>query len=127
MNTSDTLQLIAIGGILGIIGQIIRFIVGMKKLKEDKAEAQQLNERITQANATANITANAEMLAPIPSFSNRQFGISLLIGMSAGIIAALFSQEVKQDKAFFAAIIAAGYAGADFIEGFMSKIIGKNS
>ena len=125
MTTAETLQLIAIGGVLGIIGQLIRFIVGMKKLKEDKAEMQQLNTKITQANSVANVSTNSEMLAPVPAFSNRQFVISLLLGTSAGILSALFAQDVKQDKAFFAALLAAGYSGADFIEGLMSKILPK--
>jgi hypothetical protein len=93
----DLLTKLFIGMLLGMIGQSMRVIVGMKK-KNDTAE---------------------------PHDPQRLF-MSLLIGLVVGAVAGVLvivddpSKEL-QEKATLLAIIAAGYAGSDFIEGFIQK------
>lgn len=117
---------------LGAIGQVIRVVIGIKKLKEKQSEAKQQNEeniRNAQQLAAASGTP-AQTPTPVlmPEFSGQRLSISILIGFSAGVLAALFGQDdLTEGKSFYAAIIAAGYSGADFIESFMSKFWNKQS
>lgn len=109
----DILILILLGAILGMVGQGIRVIVGLKKLNNTAAE---LN---------------------IPSddlFKMRQlvmsFFIAFAIGAIAGVLAAVTNINVKIDQSVIIAFITAGYAGTDFVEGFIKKegnvIVSKN-
>lgn len=147
MSTAETLQLITIGGILGAIGQLLRIVIGKRKMNDTAKQTEAENKDIQQRNATiAQVNAalpqvnavlgerNAapspvlqeEPLKEMPWFSNQYLVISLLIGAAAGILSALFVQELKDkdlQKEFYTAVIAAGYAGADFIDGFMGKFI----
>ncbi len=108
METTTTplnlLIIILLGAILGATGQGIRVIVGLKKvydesLKENKA-AKDLIEY-------------------------KQLALSLFIGFSvgaiAGVLAAVSNINMEITNAVIIAFIAAGYAGTDFIEGFMKK------
>jgi uncharacterized membrane protein YeaQ/YmgE (transglycosylase-associated protein family) len=103
MAAKTLLFTILLGGLLGIVGQGIRVIVGLKKLN-DTADA---------TNATLNSL-----------FKLQQLIISLLIGFVAGVLAT-FSLNVSSmaniGNDIAMAIIGAGYAGTDFIEGFMRK------
>jgi hypothetical protein len=96
-------QLLTLGGLAGAMGQAIRVIVGIKKL----------NDQASDTN-----TSLAAMIVPT------QLVVSLLIGFIAG---ALASSQLISDLAHISsqqifALSAAGYAGADFIEGFMTRI-----
>ncbi|MGN7998677.1 hypothetical protein [Sphingomonas sp. 22176] len=96
-------QLLTLGGLAGAMGQAIRVIVGIKKL----------NDQASNANLSL-----AAMIVP------SQLVVSLLIGFVAG---ALASSQLISDLAHISsqqifALSAAGYAGADFIEGFMTRV-----
>lgn len=112
MSTTEILNQILLAGILGITGQLLRIIIGMKKLNE---KAKEENQR------TQDMIVTSKMV------------ISILIGFLAGILAWLAASNAIMEKDFFSSkqimmgIIAAGYSGTDFIEGIMSKFLPKNS
>lgn len=90
-------------------GQVLRIVVGLKKMNDEAAKKQ----------------VSAKSLF-VPS----SIGISLLIGFFAGVLAIISLSSFKPDffndqnaKQVMIAIITAGYAGTDFIEGFISKYL----
>lgn len=104
MNPETLVLHIVLGGLLGIVGQGARVIVGLKKLND-------------QASATS---------TPFGSlFSTSTLLLSLLIGFVAGVLAmiGMSTTELKIDRNTLVALIAAGYAGTDFIEGFVKRNI----
>jgi putative chitinase len=105
MSATQFLTFLVLCMILGAAGQVGRVVVGLKKLRD------QTNAQGTDFNE---------------SFEVSRLVVSLIIGGVAGIIAglALKSGDVSAnayDTKFAVGIMAAGYAGADFIEGFISK------
>jgi hypothetical protein len=96
---------IVTGGLLGLIGQSIRMIIGLKKWYDDKS----LNPGVA------------------PAFDLRRLLISLFMGFIAGALGALFYKDPidLQHKESLLAVIGFGYAGVDFIEGLMLKYISK--
>jgi len=105
----ELINVIVIGGLLGIIGQGARTAIGLKKLQDKVA-------------ATPGASFNAE-------FSPSQLLVSLFIGSVAGALSALMiddfsGQLVTQRDHLIALIIASGYAGTDFIEGAIAKASG---
>jgi hypothetical protein len=113
MNTiPDTINEILLGGLLGILGQGIRIAVGLKKLNNSNV-TNTLNNQDTD------------------EFSTSRLLVSIFIGFAAGAIALLLKgAPTAIDKEFIISMMAAGYAGADFIEGvfktYVSKIDPKN-
>jgi uncharacterized membrane protein YeaQ/YmgE (transglycosylase-associated protein family) len=108
MNT-DMISQILVGGLLGILGQGIRIIVGMKKLHTD--------------NTAKKIAGDAT-----EGFSASRLMLSIFIGFVAGAIASLVKGDApsNSDKTtFIFTIMAAGYSGADFIEGVFNTYIKK--
>jgi hypothetical protein len=99
MTAADYLTLILLGGILGMVGQGIRVIVGIKKVNDAKDSDNPLKYQRT-------------IMSLFIAFS---------IGGIAGVLAAIGSMEAPIDKATIIAFLTAGYAGTDFIEGFMMK------
>lgn len=108
-NAAEWMQMIGLGLVMGAVGQGVRTIVGLKKL----------SDAASGANATVSQLIEASRL-----------WVSLAIGAIAGVLAAVTSlasvQWVHGDlpvtgQQLFA-LAAAGYAGADFIEGFMSRV-----
>jgi hypothetical protein len=99
----DILSIILLGAILGLTGQGIRIAVGLKKLNDISENKAQFEK----------------------DFSWKQLSVSLLYGCTIGIIGgvmmAVDSLDKTWDKSTIMAVISAGYAGADFIEGFLSK------
>lgn len=95
---------LCIGAILGLAGQGIRSVVGLKKTYDQPG--------VTTKNFAE-------------KFERQRFLISLFIGAIAGILASLTldlaSSAALPSKETISGIIAAGYSGADFIEGFMRK------
>ena len=97
-----------LGGLMGLFGQGIRSVVGLKTM-------------VDQANA-----AGADQQ---DMFRAARFLVSLLIGFLAGIAATIVVGIQKlidlkpDDIQLLLGIAAAGYAGADFIEGFMSQYL----
>jgi hypothetical protein len=99
-----------IGIVLGCIGQIARAAIGIKK-ENDKADADvKINQLI----------------------DGKQLAISLLYGAAAGGIAAVLMDGAKlatilNDKSVALTIISVGYAGADFLEGIITKATGETN
>jgi hypothetical protein len=92
---------LCVGLLLGGAGQGARTIVGLKKTS-DEAKAK-------------NTSFSAQ-------FDAGQLFVSLLIGAIAGLFAALAMWDKMgnlEARQTLLALVAAGYAGADFIEGFM--------
>lgn len=97
------LMFLALTMVVGMCGQVIRSVAGMKKLND---QVQQV-EGITLGDG----------------FEGGRFLRSLLIGGVAGVLSgfALIKGAGAIPSATIFAILAAGYSGADFIEAFMKK------
>lgn len=98
-NTMEPLQyliIILLGGILGSVGQLLRVIVGLKK----SADSNQVRD-----------------------YKRAAFSLllSFAVGGVAGVLAAVTSSDLTFDKSTIMAFLTAGYAGTDFIEGFIQK------
>ena len=108
MNTNQTptdlLVLIVLGAILGMVGQGLRVVVGLKKMR-DLADA---------SSASTNDLYQASRVI-------MSLLIACAIGAIAGVIAAVTKMDTHIDKSVLIAFITAGYAGTDFIEGFIRK------
>ncbi|NBB29822.1 hypothetical protein [Cellulophaga sp. BC115SP] len=106
--TSEILLQLLIGGLLGLVGQMVRFVVGLKKLND---EASNKNVTLTEM------------------FQTTRFVISLIIGFVAGILGIVSLSEFKDNffdtnlKGTIMTLLGIGYAGTDFIEGFIKKYI----
>ena len=108
METSEILLQLLTGGLLGLVGQMLRFLVGYKKLNDTAAK-------------------NGKSVSDM--FQTSRFVISLVIGFVAGIIGVVSLSEFKESifsanvKETVLTLIGIGYAGTDFIEGFIKKYI----
>jgi len=108
MTVLQIINTVLAGGLLGSLGQGIRIAVGLKKLND------------------SNMAQAAQGKTPEP-FSTSRLVISVFIGFVAGALF-VFSKDSKTDdysRETIFAIIAAGYSGADFIEGFFSTYLSK--
>jgi hypothetical protein len=112
MNTPDILLNLLLGGLLGIVGQGIRMIIGLKKLNDDKV-------------------ASAATGQQPDDFSVSRLWVSIFIGFIAGTLGMLVkyltntAQQVNLTPELIVGIIAGGYSGVDFIEGIFNKYIPK--
>lgn len=101
----DWLTLLGLGLVAGAIGQVARAIVGLKKLA-DKEGTDDMFSRL----------------------STKRLVFSMVLGAAAGCLAAgvsgMRSSGVTPEQ--LAALFAAGYAGSDFIEGFISRAAPKS-
>lgn len=103
----DLLLALTVGGLLGMTGQGVRAVAGLKKMSDD---------------------AQNKGVAPRDMFSTSWFFISLAIGFIAGVIATLTLGVSKlitfqsDNLQLLLGIAAAGYTGADFVEAFSSRI-----
>lgn len=104
LTPSDTLTIILIGAILGMVGQGLRVMVGMKKVGDEAAKLGTTQKDLFQTKQMV--------------FS---LFIAFAIGAVAGVLAAVSKTDGVFDKSTITAFIAAGYAGTDFIEGFIRK------
>ncbi len=100
---TQTLVLLLVSGIMGMVGQGARTIVGLKKLS-DKSR-------------TAAGAAN--------EFSASRLAVGLMIGFVAGVAGGLTpkvfdASAITSDTLFYLASI--GYMGVDVIEGFMNTV-----
>ena len=105
MDINVLVMAIILGGLLGMVGQGIRVVVGLKKLNDT---------------AAAKKTEFKEL------FSTSTLMLSLLIGFVAGVLALIGTSGIDTElveKSTMMTVIAAGYAGTDFIEGFVRKNI----
>jgi F0F1-type ATP synthase membrane subunit c/vacuolar-type H+-ATPase subunit K len=98
----EILVLIALGGLLGAFGQGLRVVVGLKKVYDQ---------------------AHADKTDFASLFDTSKLVVSLFIGFLAGGLAILFMDKPAMGKEFYTMLIGAGYAGADFIEGFVQKTL----
>jgi hypothetical protein len=102
------LEALLLSGLMGAVGQSVRAIVGLKGLADDRADP--------------NVT-NPE------AFSPTRLVVSLIIGFVAGVAAGLtigldkIAAVSPSDTKLLVSLMAAGYAGADFIEGFMATYL----
>jgi len=108
MESSLILGPLLLGGLLGMIGQSIRIIIGLKKTYE---------------------TSQQEHVSVKSLLDTRQLVISLLIGFVAGCLITLLRFDFGRPAPFIWSrdriieVIAVGYAGTDFIEGIMKKYL----
>lgn len=106
MGVTDWIQVLLLGGMLGALGQGVRAVIGLKKVNDQAAlEGRQMADLI-EANTLI---------------------ISLLIGFIAGALAIVgivdTSAPMAPDKELIITLLGAGYAGTDFIEGFIKKYL----
>lgn len=104
VSMNDWLVAALFGAIFGATGQLIRTIAGMKKASEGMAAAEGSGSGATY-------------------FDGSRLFMSIVIGAVAGVLAVLgldiTPDRVTSDKVL--AVMASGYAGADFIEAFMRR------
>lgn len=102
MDVTTTLIYIILGAVLGMAGQSIRVIIGIKKNYEKAA---------LKGEKTKDWFDPARLL------------ISLLIGFVTGILAVIYLWDVEIDRLFLLSIIATGYSETDFIERIIKRYI----
>lgn len=117
MNAAQYIELILLGGLLGLLGQVVRVTVGLKKAHDTASEKGQPLSDVFQGGSLV---------------------ISLLIGFTAGAIAIFVVDNVQllttakaevdveqlsSQKELLFGLMAAGYAGTDFIEGFAKRLL----
>jgi len=113
MEITSLLYHLLLGGLLGALGQGIRVIVGLKKTYDTSLQTSKKFGEV---------------------FEGRQLFLSLLIGFIAGCLGIVvmldFDSGTKPplvlSKAVISELVAIGYAGADFIEGFVKKYLPSN-
>lgn len=109
MLTQTLLYALLLGGLLGLVGQAIRMIVGLKKTYD---QSQDTNTKFSE------------------TFETKRLGLSLVIGFTAGILGALalnISAMPELSNETLSALIGIGYSGTDFIEGFIRKVTPKEN
>lgn len=101
MTIPATLSFFAIAALLGAAGQLARVVVGMKKQMEMPRTGKGSEEW----------------------FNVKQLVTSILFGTLAGITTALvqFDPNVEITKSLLMGFAAAGYTGADVLEGLFQK------
>ena len=147
MDVYTALAYIVLGGILGIVGQGARIIVGLKKhfdeedpemekrkkgLDEREKKLDEALEKAEQKDKELLIREKETILKEkeaLTWFSWNQLKISLIIAFIIGGIAGVFGIigvfGETINKEFMITIIGAGYAGTDFIEGFIKTKLPK--
>jgi putative chitinase len=107
MSAGQVLQALVISAIMGMIGQGIRAVVGLKSAA----------------------TLAAQSGSQQSEFDAAYFFLSLMIGAVAGIIAGfglglkVLLDTLASDQKVLLALAASGYAGADFIENAMTTFL----
>jgi hypothetical protein len=106
---SEYLSALILGGILGMVGQGMRVIVGLKKIYESLGADDALGSKMDWS----------------------RLSVSLVIGFIAGAFGMILKIDYEavstmvMTKDFMLSIIAIGYMGVDFIEGMMKNLAGK--
>lgn len=105
----NLLAFIILGGLMGLVGQVARVVIGLKGMSDN---------------------AKAQGLSSSDLFEAGRLVTSCLIGFAVGIAAALITFHGGDTNNIPAitwdillAWIAAGYAGTDFLEGFISQYL----
>jgi hypothetical protein len=100
MDIGMALLYVILGAVLGAVGQGTRAIIGIKKATDQAAvEGKKIEEW----------------------FELKRLLFSLIIGAIAGCLAAITILGAPVNKELLLGLVAAGYAGTDFIEGLISK------
>lgn len=101
---SQWLQVVALGGLSGLAGQVIRVVAGLKKASDEAA-------------------AKQETLSDV--FNGGRLVLSLAIGAVAGFLALLTQVDATGviNVSTILALMAAGYAGTDFVEAFAARYL----
>lgn len=111
MTPEQVIEKILLGGLLGLLGQGIRMAIGLKKLSDANAQKSDKED-----------------------LNGGRLMVSLFIGFVAGALYVLvngFSNQPDVENGeyvgnqFVFTVIAAGYAGSDFIEGLFNTYIAK--
>ena len=107
LSSAQVLSALVLAGLLGMIGQAVRAIVGLKKMNDDAL--------------SGGVSANDLFIAS-------RLVTSEIIGFVVGVVTA-FSLDINQlvtvtSLQFLLGIVAAGYAGTDIIEGFARRLGG---
>ncbi|MCA1715598.1 MAG: hypothetical protein LC781_01645 [Actinobacteria bacterium] len=92
MDVTHTLMFLMLGLVMGAVGQGARTVVGLRKATGDPASG---------------------------GLDARRLAVNLSIGAVAGTLGAVVLLGDDIDKTLLLTLVATGYAGADFIEGFM--------
>jgi hypothetical protein len=100
MEITVAILYIVLGVILGAVGQGARAVIGIKKAADEAA-------------------ANEKKIDEW--FDWKRFLFSIVIGAIAGCLAAILLLETPVNQELMLGLVAAGYAGTDFIEGLISK------
>ncbi len=110
MDPWTALGYLLLGGLLGGIGQGIRVIVGLKKQMDESSKATSGPDGQSKKDWHEWFDPQQLMIS---------LAIAFVVGGIAGTLASLqsFGQDVT--KEYMISIITVGYAGTDFIEGFM--------
>jgi hypothetical protein len=103
----EFLTIIFLSAILGMCGQVIRVMAGLKKVQNNATDQNDKKIKTILADNTTSI-----------AFS---LFIALVVGGVAGVLVTISSNAFVLDKSTVIALIASGYAGTDFIEGFIVK------
>ena len=101
----SVLCLILLGLLLGIAGQAVRSLMGIKKELDD---------------------AQAGNTPPGKWFNAVELTVSLVLGGVAGTLAAILMLGAPIDQKFLFACVAAGYAGSDFIQSILQIYLPAN-
>lgn len=106
MDVTDWINLLLLGGLLGALGQGVRAVIGLKKVNDQAVlEGREMKDLV-----------DASTLI-----------ISLVIGFIAGALAIVGiadpAKPMIPDKQLVISLLGAGYAGTDFIEGFIKKYL----
>jgi hypothetical protein len=101
MEIAVAILYIVLGVILGAVGQGARAVIGIKKAADEAA-----------ADGKTRVDE---------WFDLKRFLFSLIIGSIAGCLAAILLLEAPVNQELMLGLVAAGYAGTDFIEGLISK------
>ena len=109
MSITDIIYTVIAGGLLGALGQGIRIAVGLKKLSDSNAQK----------------AAKADQNDPPEPISASRLWVSIFLGFVAGAIGMIIKGATIKDANGYQTeaiitIIAIGYAGSDFIEGFFN-------
>jgi len=104
MDAYAALIYVVLGAFLGAVGQGARAIVGIKK----EWEAASLSQKEWK-----------------DWFDPRELVLSLMIGGIAGSLGAVLLFGAEIDQEFLLTMVVVGYAGTDFIEGFMKTRVPK--
>ncbi len=100
MEPRQLLLYLAAGACLGVIGQVARLLVGVKKRFE---EAMARKKRF--------------------KFNVSRLAIGIGLGGVAGALSSLLLGDRLIDQEYILSVVAAGYAGTDFIEGAIQRVL----